>query len=333
MSKKINVNQTKFNALWKKHAPKARVTEPNAADLVALLVHSSLLYDATRKQADEATQRIRSSSVDWNEFRVNHVDDMVGVIGVRYPDAFARMKRLRMSLNDVYLRHHRVSLDILVGKPKRDVRTYLENLEGMPAYVVARFMLLAMGVPLIPVDQTLVDQKVDQRLVDLLVDKGVLSERADPVLVSEALAKVIRADRAAEVHASLVVATDEFWTSGKALKVRKDREKLAEQTKKAAETQRAAAAAAALAALRAREEEAARAAAARPAPSSKGRDAKAASGKAALSGAATKGALADRRSAGAPTKANGASAHKAARAGKPVKAVKLSRSPARSGRR
>ena len=61
MSKKINVNQTKFNALWKKHAPKARVTEPNAADLVALLVHSSLLYDATRKQADEATQRIRSS--------------------------------------------------------------------------------------------------------------------------------------------------------------------------------------------------------------------------------------------------------------------------------
>lgn len=324
MSKKINVNQTKFNALWKKHAPKARVTEPNAADLVALLVHSSLLYDATRKQADEATQRIRSSSVDWNEFRVNHVDDMVGVIGVRYPDAFARMKRLRMSLNDVYLRHHRVSLDILVGKPKRDVRTYLENLEGMPAYVVARFMLLAMGVPLIPVDQT---------LVDLLVDKGVLSEPADPVLVSEALAKVIRADRAAEVHASLVVATDEFWTSGKALKVRKDREKLAEQTKKAAETQRAAAAAAALAALRAREEEAARAAAARPAPSSKGRDAKAASGKAALSGAATKGALADRRSAGAPTKANGASAHKAARAGKPVKAVKLSRSPARSGRR
>ena len=325
MSKKINVNQTKFNALWKKHAPKARVTEPNAADLVALLVHSSLLYDATRKQADEATQRIRSSSVDWNEFRVNHVDDMVGIIGVRYPDAFARMKRLRMSLNDVYLRHHRVSLDILVGKPKRDVRTYLENLEGMPAYVVARFMLLAMGVPLIPVDQT---------LVDLLVDKGVLSEPADPVLVSEALAKVIRADKAAEVHASLVVATDEFWTSGKALKVRKDREKLVEQTKKAAETQRAAAAAAALAALRAREEEAARAAASRPAPSSKSRDAKAATGKAAPSGAAAKGALADRKSAGVPTsKAKGASAHKAARSGKPVKAVKLSRSPARSGRR
>lgn len=327
MSKKINVNQTKFNALWKKHAPKARVTEPNAADLVALLVHSSLLYDATRKQADEATQRIRSSSVDWNEFRVNHVDDMVGIIGVRYPDAFTRMKRLRMSLNDVYLRHHRVSLDILVGKPKRDVRTYLENLEGMPAYVVSRFMLLAMGLPLIPVDQT---------LVDLLVDKGVLSEPADPVLVGEALAKVIRADKAAEVHAALVVAADEFWTSGKALKVRKDREKLVEQTKKAAETQRAAAAAAALAALRAREEEAARAAAVRPAPSSKARDAKGqqtrASGDAA--GSARKGALTDRRGAGVPApKAKAVSAHKAAHSGKPVKAVKLTRSPARPGRR
>jgi endonuclease III len=327
VSKKINVNQTKFNALWKRHSAKARVTEPNAADLVALLVHSSLLYDATRKQADEATQRIRSSSVDWNEFRVNLVDDMVGIVGVRYPDAFARMKRLRMSLNDVYLRHHRVSLDMLVGKPKRDVRTYLENLEGMPAYVVARFMLLAMGVPLIPVDQT---------LVDLLVEKEVLSEPADPVLVGEALAKVVRPDKAAEVHASLVVATDEFWTSGKALKVRKDREKLVEQTKKAAESQRAAAAAAALAALRAREEEAARAAAARPSPSSKGRETKAPQGKAAASpsGAERKGALAVRKGAGSPTsKAKGASAHKAAHSGKPVKAVKLSRSPARSGRR
>ncbi len=328
MSKKIVVNQTKFNALWKKHAAKARVTEPNAADLVALLVHSSLLYDATRKQADEATQRIRSSSVDWNEFRVNHVDDMVGIIGVRYPDAFARMKRLRMSLNDVYLRHHRVSLDILVGKPKRDVRTYLENLEGMPAYVVARFMLLAMGVPLIPVDQT---------LVDLLVHAGALAEPADPLLVSEALAKVVRADKAAEVHAALVVATDDFWTSGKALKVRKDREKQVEQSKKAAELQRAAAAAAALAALRAREEEAAQAAAARPAPQAKARAAaKAPAAKAAASsGNARKAPLAIRKSSGGPASKSSASsrAHKAARPSKPAKAGKPSRSPARSGRR
>jgi endonuclease III len=325
VSKKIQIVQTKFNALWKKHLPKARVTEPNAADLVALLVHSSLLYDATRKQADEATQRIRSSSVDWNEFRVNLVDDMVGIIGARYPEGFARMKRLRMSLNDVYIRHHRVSLDILVGKPKRDVRTYLENLEGMPAYVVARFMLLAMGVPLIPVDQT---------LVDLLVDKGALPEPADPVLVSEALSKLVRADKAAEVHAALVAATDEFLASGKALKVRKDREKEAEQAKKAAETQRAAAAAAALAALRAREEEAARAAAARPAPSSKGRDAKAAGkGPASPQAANRKASLAQRKGAGGPSAGAGSRAHKAARSGKPVKAVRLTRSPAKAGRR
>jgi len=328
VSKKINVNQTKFNALWKKHAAKARVTEPNAADLVALLVHSSLLYDATRKQADEATQRIRSSSVDWNEFRVNHVDDMVGIIGARYPEAFARMKRLRMSLNDVYLRHHRVSLDILVGKPKRDVRIYLENLEGMPAYVVARFMLLAMGVPMIPVDQT---------LVDMLAHAGVLAEPADPLLVSEAIAKVVRADKAAEVHAALVVATDEFLTSGKALKVRKDREKQVEQLKKAAELQRAAAAAAALAALRAREEEAAQAAAARPSPQSKARAAAKASSAKPVTAPATgrKATLAVRKNAGAPASTASASAHarKAVRAAKTSKATKPSRSPARSGRR
>lgn len=317
MSKKIAIHQKKFHALWKRHLPKARVTEPNAADLVALLVHSSLLYDAPRKMADEATQRIRSANVDWNEFRVNLIEDMVQTIGMRYPDAFARMRRLRLSLNDVYSRHHRVSLDILIGKPKRDVRTYLENLEGMPAYVVARFMLLAMNVPLIPVDQT---------LVDLLVEKGVLDEPADPTLLADQLAKIVRPDKAAEVHAALTAAAEEFWSSGKALKVRKDREREVEQQRKSEETQRAAAAAAALAALRAREEEAAKAAAARaaarPAPAGKV-PAKPARGRDAKSGGARAGLDPGRA----------AKAREAARAGKPVKSVRVTRTVAKSGKR
>lgn len=213
--KKPQFNINRLNSLVKKYAAKARTEEPNTTDLLALLIHSSLLHDATTEMADAAMQRIRSHNVDFNEFRVNLVDEMVQTIGTKYPDAFDRMRRLRMSLFDLFRRHHKVSLDQLIDKPKRDVRTYMENLEGMPTYVVSRFMLLAFDVALVPVDWT---------TVDLLVHEEVLPEAMDPKALTELFAKQFKADRSRTMHFALVAACDHFHDSGKADAARKVRE-------------------------------------------------------------------------------------------------------------
>lgn len=213
--KKPQFNINRLNSLVKKYSAKARTEEPNKADLLALLIHSSLLSDATTEMADTAMQRIRSQNVDFNEFRVNLVDEMVTTIGTKYPDAFDRMRRLRMTLFDLFRRHHKVGLDQLIDKPKRDVRIYMENLEGMPTYVVARFMLLGFDVALVPVDWT---------TVDFLVHEEVLPEPIDPKLLTEIFAKQFKTDRARTMHFAFLAACDHFHNSGKAEVARKARE-------------------------------------------------------------------------------------------------------------
>ncbi|MSQ89778.1 MAG: hypothetical protein EXS01_00070 [Phycisphaerales bacterium] len=217
--KKPVFNINRLNSLVKKYSARARTAEPNVADLVALFIHSSLLYDATIEMADAAMQRVRSRNVDFNEFRVNLVEEMVTTVGVKYPDAFERMRKMRMTLFDLYRRHHRVSLEQLVGKPKRDVRTYLENLEGMPTYVVSRCMLLAFDVALVPIDQT---------IIDLLTHYEVLTEPIKPSALTEVFAKKFKSDRSREIHFALSAAVDAFHVSGKAEIARKAREAIKE---------------------------------------------------------------------------------------------------------
>jgi len=213
--KKPPFNINRLNSLIKKYTPRARTEEPNSADLVALLIHSSLLYDATMEDADAAIQRIRSRNVDFNEFRVNLVEEMVTTIGAKYPDAFARMRKLRMTFFDLFRRHHRVSLEQLVGKPKRDVRIYLENLEGMGTYVVSRMLLIGFEVALIPIDHT---------TVDLLVHNEVLSEDMKPTAVTEMFAKKFKSDRSRQIHFALIAAVEAFHASGRAQTARELRE-------------------------------------------------------------------------------------------------------------
>jgi hypothetical protein len=91
--------------------------------------------------------------VDYNEMRVALVDELAGVLGERYPRAMERSARLRSSLNDLYKREHAVTLERVAGMPKRDARTFLESLEGMPPFVAARMILLSMGGHAFPLDE------------------------------------------------------------------------------------------------------------------------------------------------------------------------------------
>ncbi|NBX35949.1 MAG: hypothetical protein EBR10_01825 [Planctomycetes bacterium] len=213
--RKTHFNINRFNSLIKKWTPKARTEEPNSGDLVALFLHSSLLYDATLEQADAALARIRSRNVDFNEFRVNLVEEMVQTINPKFPEAFSRMRRVRSTLADVFRRHHKVSLDQLVGKPKRDVRTYLEHLDGMPTYVSSRMMLVGFEVALVPIDQT---------TVDLMRHTEVLVDDATPAEFAAALERRFSLERALQVHHALTAAVDHFHTSGRAEEARKERE-------------------------------------------------------------------------------------------------------------
>jgi hypothetical protein len=133
--------------------------------LVGCLIYSFLLWESAPKAAAAAFDSLCAWIIDPNELRVALPQEIVEWTGAKDRAALERADRMRASLNALFQREHRVTLTHLESKPKREVREYLESLEGMPAFVAARVTLFAFHGHAIPMDRT---------LFDLLVGEGVL---------------------------------------------------------------------------------------------------------------------------------------------------------------
>ena len=133
---------------------------PDMDDPVAVLVLSFLMAESTTDRAIAAYAKLRARVVDFNDLRVSMAHETAGYLGARYPMAVERCDRLRSTLRNIYLREHSVKLDHLSAYSKRDVRKYLESLEGMMPYASARVMLLAFDAHAMPVDERLRSQLV-----------------------------------------------------------------------------------------------------------------------------------------------------------------------------
>ncbi|MCC6676812.1 MAG: hypothetical protein IT436_06685 [Phycisphaerales bacterium] len=169
-------------------------------------VFSFLLWETTTAQAQTGHKRLREAFVDLNELRVCFPEEICAAIGERYPRSRERSTRLRAVLNDIYRREHGLSLARLVDQPKREARTYLESLEGMPMFVAARVALLCFGGHAVPVDERLLAMLAAERAIepDLNIeDAGGWIERQ------------VRANEAAATHLLLRRWADEDGNSAK----------------------------------------------------------------------------------------------------------------------
>ena len=119
--------------------------------------------------------KIRGSIVDFNDLRVFLPNEIVTLIGARYPLALERAQRMKTSLHSIYLGQHAVSLDHLADAGKRDAKALIEALEGIPPYVSARVLQRCFGVHVIPVDDRLVDLLIEAKVLSEIVDSGELS--------------------------------------------------------------------------------------------------------------------------------------------------------------
>ncbi len=190
-----------FDALLKKlrdrHAPAAPAPAP---DLLESFVFAFLLWEAEQADAERAIKRVASGVVDFNELRVCLPDEIVSMLGVRYPRAQERAARLKSGLHDVFLREHVVSFDHLRDKPKRAARQYLETLEGVPPFVSARMMVVGFGGHAAP---------LDERLLGRLTDAGVFDEGLALDRATGALERHVKAEDAAETHRLLILGCEE----------------------------------------------------------------------------------------------------------------------------
>jgi hypothetical protein len=119
---------------------------------------------------------------------------MVDLMGVNYPQAEARAKRLKSVLNSIYGREHNVCVDSLEGAGKRDIREYFETLNGITTFVCNRVIAMSYEVAAIP---------VDDRTNNALIASGVVHEDSTVTDTSAWLARQVKANEVCEVHVSL----------------------------------------------------------------------------------------------------------------------------------
>jgi len=189
-------NATEFAKKFKtfrKKLPKEEVVYRNHGP-IGEVIYSHLLWNATAKQANTAYEKLMHAAVDMNDLRMNHVFEIVEIIGVSYPQAEERAKRLKSVLNAIYKREHNVTLDSLEGVGKRDVREYFETLNGITPFVCNRVISMSFEVAAVP---------VDDRTLDALIANNIVHEEVDVVETSAWIGRQVKATEVLEVHACL----------------------------------------------------------------------------------------------------------------------------------
>lgn len=170
--------------------PRALAADGQPDPLVEL-VDAFLVWECGRQKADLAMKRLTTAVVDVNELRVCFPDEIVAILGARYPRVEERAMRLRATLNDIYIREHAVTLNKLRAANKRDAWKYLSTLDGIPQFVAARVLLMALGGHALP---------VDDRLLVRLIGEGVVDPDTTIDQAAGFLERAIKAGESIEAH-------------------------------------------------------------------------------------------------------------------------------------
>lgn len=203
------VRGPKFAAILRKHSgaavpatPVLPGHEPN--DPLAILLTNYLLWESSPDLAADALARLSRVVVDANELRVMLEGELIDAIGPKYPFVEERAMRLRSTLNDIFRRQHRTSIDHLRTVARKDQRAYLEALAEIPPFVSGRTLLVAFEHPAPIVDDT---------TVEVLHQQGVVEPTATTADVVAWIQKNHRVDEMPKLHGALSALVAEAWVS------------------------------------------------------------------------------------------------------------------------
>jgi hypothetical protein len=202
--KSSDLNKTVLKKVLAKARSAKSPSHPEWNSDVEHLVYSYLLWNASVKQATAALKKLRATIVDYNELRIFLPVEIVDLIGPSYPHAMERADRMRSALRDIYIREHETTLTSLQDMGKRDVRRYIETLEGMVPFVAGRMLIYHYSVHQMP---------ADDHLCMMFIEVGVVPDSADPEGVAAALTREVKADEAIDIHEGLVAAVEAKITS------------------------------------------------------------------------------------------------------------------------
>jgi hypothetical protein len=131
-----------------------KVSPPAGGDPVTQMILGILSRDAPESKAREALDRIRGMVVDYNELRVIPPIELADMLG-DYPDVRLKCEDISRSLNRVFALNHAVNLAHLADLSAKEVRTFLDRVDGLEPYTRARVRLLGLQQHAVPLDEAM----------------------------------------------------------------------------------------------------------------------------------------------------------------------------------
>ena len=145
----------RLKALFRSLRSKLGKISPSAVgDPITEMILGILSRDTPEPKAREVLDRLRSMVVDYNELRVIPPIELAELLG-DYADVRIKCEDISRALNHVFLHNHEVSLAHLTTAPAKDVRAYVDRIEGLEAYTRARIRLCGLQQHAIPLDEAM----------------------------------------------------------------------------------------------------------------------------------------------------------------------------------
>jgi hypothetical protein len=177
------------------------VKEPEKTDPLTELVLACLAAPGSETRARAALNRLRGQFVDFNELRVARVDEVADVLGRQYGPSKEVGLQLLNLLRQVFAQQDTMDLTSLNEGGKRDARTFLQQLEGMTPYVLARVVLNSLGGHAFPLNES---------ILTMLRAEEAIDPQADAADVQAFLERQIPARRMQKVWALLGLYAEDY---------------------------------------------------------------------------------------------------------------------------
>ncbi|MHC4062873.1 MAG: hypothetical protein ACYSUI_00010 [Planctomycetota bacterium] len=190
----------KLRSAAKEPLPEEGADPPDPLDQYVLAM---LGWETTPAQAARALAELTQHMVDLNEVRVATVREISTAIRNTVPNSMECARNISRSLNDIFRRENRVSLDSLRDKGRREARHYLESLQGAIPYATASVLLWSMGAHAMPVSRRLIDALRAEDLIDADAQPSEVQAFLERnIAASDAMHFCMTMERFADQHAA-----------------------------------------------------------------------------------------------------------------------------------
>ncbi|MBN1845661.1 MAG: hypothetical protein JW810_08265, partial [Sedimentisphaerales bacterium] len=179
----------------------SKAAEPPLGDVITELLLGCLSEHTTESKARSALNKLRSAYVDCNELRVSRVTEVMEILGKSFPEGKTTAERLLKLLRTLYNQRDNIHLEFLKEMGKREAKAYLEGLDGISPYVVARVMLRGLDGHAFPVHEP---------LLTMLRAEEVVDPEADAVTIQGFLERHVTSSRIHKLYALLRWHADHF---------------------------------------------------------------------------------------------------------------------------